>query len=815
MPTYSIKAPDGNTYTLDGPEGASQESVQAEVMRQHPNAGGGAPPAAPAPQKNFFDHVSDAIGQTYKDLGGAADAAYSGLSHVVTAPISGAAGLINRGLAAVSGGNADEAAKAAKDYVDQHLVYHPQTDIGKEIGSMTQNALSPIADSAQAGADLLAKGGSKIGIPEHETQSALSELGDIANVLPVAGGAMKAVSGIKAANAAEAATDAAAASRGAFATGEGHDIAKSVAGQSGVDARVIHNGKITNVIASHESGVPHGTDITSDSLQAAREAPSAVYNRLASALPEGPLSPGANAAVTAAGDQGRITKGSPDAIKQINDLRDKLLDPQGSFTGDQVVNELRGLRQEGYKNIASDDVSNQQIGKAQLDMARGLETHIDETLPGNADVSIDQLKAARQALAKNHAVEASLTGPNTGEIDPKKLARMHEADGNQLTGGLKDIAEAVQANPKAFGVPGKIDVPPGYAEDVFSGGHAMAHPESLLSVRGLTSLGGGKAIARKILTGDSDAAVAATKNAFPGRDDSQFAPLKPQQKLLPAPQGQQPFGGEPAVSAGAGATTNSILDQLGLTPDVQAAGAQHPGAPRLGPEVPEPAPAPASVPFQGPQNWQGLSLQPEGGAPAAAGGQPGGLSLADLLSGGVEQRPAPGLSLAPEGAPPAPQGLPFKRDAGHMAGDLQTQPEDAWFKGGAPSLGDELAGVMSSNVPDGTMTRTPKKPRFKAGDVISNNASGESSASLEAQNRVKAEKKAKMTRVMIDADGKEHPIAATVDAVDQKADRGSIIVMKGPHGDYQIEDRGGLAPALAKGLMERAKILNRSLGHAF
>lgn len=39
MTTYSISAPDGNTYKIEGPAGATQEQVQAEVLRQHPNAG--------------------------------------------------------------------------------------------------------------------------------------------------------------------------------------------------------------------------------------------------------------------------------------------------------------------------------------------------------------------------------------------------------------------------------------------------------------------------------------------------------------------------------------------------------------------------------------------------------------------------------------------------------------------------------------------------------------------------------------------------------------------------------------------------------
>lgn len=42
MASYSIQAPNGKTYTIDGPDGASQDDVQQEVMRQFPEAAGGA-----------------------------------------------------------------------------------------------------------------------------------------------------------------------------------------------------------------------------------------------------------------------------------------------------------------------------------------------------------------------------------------------------------------------------------------------------------------------------------------------------------------------------------------------------------------------------------------------------------------------------------------------------------------------------------------------------------------------------------------------------------------------------------------------------
>ena len=43
MTTYSISAPDGKTYQIDGPAGATQEQIQSEVIRQNPHLSTGSP----------------------------------------------------------------------------------------------------------------------------------------------------------------------------------------------------------------------------------------------------------------------------------------------------------------------------------------------------------------------------------------------------------------------------------------------------------------------------------------------------------------------------------------------------------------------------------------------------------------------------------------------------------------------------------------------------------------------------------------------------------------------------------------------------
>lgn len=69
MPTYTIQAPNGKTYSIDGPAGASQADVQAQVLQRDPTAASAMPApnnAAPPPeQKSGIIGVINA----FKDAG--------------------------------------------------------------------------------------------------------------------------------------------------------------------------------------------------------------------------------------------------------------------------------------------------------------------------------------------------------------------------------------------------------------------------------------------------------------------------------------------------------------------------------------------------------------------------------------------------------------------------------------------------------------------------------------------------------------------------------------------------------------------------
>ena len=101
----------------------------------------------------------------------------------------------------------------------------------------------------------------------------------------------------------------------------------------------------------------------------------------------------------------------------------------------------------------------------------------------------------------------------------------------------------------------------------------------------------------------------------------------------------------------------------------------------------------------------GLTLADDNGpiTPPAPRGE--GIPLSEVLSTGVERPVAPGLSLAPMGRP-APEGIPFTRDAGQMAGDLELAPEAV---AAAPQNYSQLGQILSQGVPEGVTTRTPTR----------------------------------------------------------------------------------------------------------
>ena len=189
------------------------------------------------------------------------------------------------------------------------------------------------------------------------------------------------------------------------------------------------------------------------------------------------------------------------------------------------------MRQEGYNRLGSDDVSQQSIGKAQLEIANALDQHIADTLPATAPVTADQFKAARVALAKNQSVQAALRGSN---VDAQAIGRMQRANPDLLTDELKEVADFANSNPTVSGLGSRVRDPPSFAGDI---GHAVGrNAESVLNPAFWTGITGAQGAARRFLTGSTPDAIAAARSKFPGQLGDEFAPPVPDElQLHPAP----------------------------------------------------------------------------------------------------------------------------------------------------------------------------------------------------------------------------------------------------------------------------------------
>ena len=287
---------------------------------------------------------------------------------------------------------------------------------------------------------------------------------DVAAVAPAVGAGAGIAGAVGDARAAAAAARPAAPPYG-LQTGAENPIARNVAGSSARPAVAAHNQSIADPVLGAQAGVPPGTKITPKTLDDARAAPESVYQRAEQHIPEGPLSPNAEAAVRNVGADDMIVH-SPDTQATIDAQKARLL--SGPLTGPQVVNAQRALRFNGFRNVGAEDPEQTALGQAQLKMADALHQHMVDTIPPDAPVSADQLKAARVALAQNHTVE-SVLGPN-GNLNLTKLAKIHNDNPGMLSGPMQEIAQFASDHPEVTRLPSDAERfnPSGIMKDVAS-----------------------------------------------------------------------------------------------------------------------------------------------------------------------------------------------------------------------------------------------------------------------------------------------------------------------------------------------------------
>lgn len=98
MPQYELKAPNGKTYTIEGPEGATVEQVRAEILRRDPSAGRAAAPR-PAQRPSIGNALMEAANTTAARV----TEGMAGPLEMLSTP----GRLVNRGLNRMIGGAGD------------------------------------------------------------------------------------------------------------------------------------------------------------------------------------------------------------------------------------------------------------------------------------------------------------------------------------------------------------------------------------------------------------------------------------------------------------------------------------------------------------------------------------------------------------------------------------------------------------------------------------------------------------------------------------------------------------------------------------
>ena len=265
------------------------------------------------------------------------------------------------------------------------------------------------------------------------------------------------------------------------------------------------NNRVASSVLGADVGVPHSSPVTPQTLAAAREAPGQVLNAGYSQIQPGPLSPAAQAQVTAARGPATITKPTPNVTNQINDIESSLLDPNGQFTGEQLRATRNSLSSDANAGRNSADADTRAVAQYKANVVNALDQHLADSLPPGGTVTPDMVQNARATLAKNYQLQDLLT--KGGDVDLQALAKLHRDSPNLLTGNTRTVAQFASDHPEVTGAISDANriSPPSFIGDV-----AGINPLKPLGTIGQAIFG---AAGRRLLTGAPGEAIGSAMQA--------------------------------------------------------------------------------------------------------------------------------------------------------------------------------------------------------------------------------------------------------------------------------------------------------------
>jgi hypothetical protein len=488
MAQYRVTSPDGQTYNVTGPEGASNERVLSQIK-----AYSGGAPSSPAPAKPIAEATAASEGSMTDFLAGNINI---GISRALGLPVDTAENLYNLAKAGVGtatgrpqdfplvqgtpGGSKSiegvmrktgmvrpgaEPTSKLGEYGAQALqmggaammpasrfqpgrIAPPPTGMLGRLGQAAGETAQYAAPRFKAGAvsGLAAQAATDIGGPE---------FGPVGALLPGTKGA------ISPASKTETAAKGRQAERFAKAKGMGIPVPPR-------QMKLDKPGLQAEAQVTKELGFPEGTELSSENLQNFRNAHWKDYEAVikSSALKAG-VQPTKAFQATLQEIGGEIDKARsnlPETFKSMKPVM-RLLGEYGyappmgktSFPPrskpippDVAMRAIKKLRADAGTNLSSDKPEQVELGHVQRKLAGAVEDLIEENLTtGKADPNLMQsFRSARTAIAKSHDVESSLD-PGTRKFSPERLSRLM-GEGRPMTGGMRDVAEVAGEFPGAM-----------------------------------------------------------------------------------------------------------------------------------------------------------------------------------------------------------------------------------------------------------------------------------------------------------------------------------------------------------------------------
>jgi len=484
MPVYQMRAPDGNTYEIEGPEGANDAQVKAEILRQNPHLGAPAPapalakPAKPAGPKRPST-LDVAISAPYKALAAIPDAIYGAPQNIYNL------GKAAFGTAATAFGRPDLAPEVQEPSTpvtnflrqqglirDTNNMSAGQQVLDTTLQALTGGALSPAQSVRQASVNALwaGMGGFAGETTSQVTGSPLAGMA-VGVALPSAITArqQKIVAARDTANAQNAVRDATfrAAQAEGYAVPPGNvkpnmvnRALEQAAGKTELQQiAAAKNQKVTDKLARRAVGIGETDELTPDTMKAVRAEAAAKGYAPVAKVGQVPVD---NDYLTAMQDiEDRFTgaaKSFPDAVP--GSVR-KIIDDNlvNNFDAQDAMKRIQSLRDNASAAFRKGEPD---IAKANRAVAKALEDQIERHLAGTGQQGAKMLadfRAARERMAISYTLEDAMR-EGTGSIDAKKLAAELNRSKGKLTGDLRTAAQFASTFPNVnSAVPGSIGTP--------------------------------------------------------------------------------------------------------------------------------------------------------------------------------------------------------------------------------------------------------------------------------------------------------------------------------------------------------------------